>query len=1181
MLSAGRGALIRGRHVSQQHERAALCTCRAKRYVPPGTQRRKGSGTAGGGSRPARQTKPAEDAAPDELLAELNAGGAGWLREEEEAEWGLDDVAQHARARAAREEERATRSGVDPRERRGQGGAGGGAGSGSGPGGDGRRRRSRDVAGLSDAEGEATPMASGLARVAAAEEAGSSGRGIGSGGGSAAVAAGVGVAAAAAGPGSTAAAAGGAVVEVAAAYARRNPSVLEALRLQGVTVRVQQPEPNADDEDQDPESGSISGSASASGRNRNRGRDDDDGFQDFDADDDLDLSMDLDLAADEEPGSSGATAKKAGGAGAGGAGAWMDSLAAAGFSVRTNAAGEVFLERTVTRKKPSASTSASAAAAGAGPTPESGAATASRRAAAPTAPAAGPAAAASAGSSTAAAAAGGAPAGSAAAAAAALALARQRAAAAAAAGSAAATAPSGSAAAAAAALAAARQRAAAAAAAAGQAAAPPPPPLVPPLPPLTSRPAVAKALDALSTPQQVLDFLELSYPTWAANGYRLADQRSGKPVPAPSPAEAAHCLRALALTARRSDIGGHRCLDLASGRVGQGLAEALRVTPPRIAPEHASAELSAAYFKSAQRFWLDPAGSAAAAAAAGKGKEGKGKEGKAGGGEEELVVLDAAGRTAAVDAGDEYDSLVSKYERISAEKKSKGRKKAKGRGTQEPEPGAAAAGATSSASSSSAAASTSSAEAAAAAAAAAAERHAARVECLVGALWGLSSLGGPPYFLVETEALLAILTRTLAAPATAPATPSRPAPSPASPPASASSASPPSAASPAPAPGAPLAGWEVGQVLWALGNARHVSPRLADLEEAALRAGGLAAMSPRDATRVLWGFASLGYAPSRLLGSAGPDWAWREAASGPAGPGAGGRGKKWSRTARGDVRSFSPQQLAAVVWSLAVMGRVDSPQFRSAWSSLLRRAAEVPPAEAVLTQIWQANLAIHLESSLASSSGSGTKPALQLSGSAPRGRGRGGGVSAEDLTASGLAAAAAPPLAAAGLAELGVGSAPFDSAAAAALLRKARDVFLTATAGLRRKVQSGYQRSMANCLTGMRLMHLLEDNSAGYSVDISLPQLRIALEADGPTHTSRTPGGAVLGATALKRRHLQALGWHVINVPYKDWDRLSSDLARKDYLQERINAALLSNVQLGPEEEERASRGPEARGAKA
>jgi hypothetical protein len=56
---------------------------------------------------------------------------------------------------------------------------------------------------------------------------------------------------------------------------------------------------------------------------------------------------------------------------------------------------------------------------------------------------------------------------------------------------------------------------------------------------------------------------------------------------------------------------------------------------------------------------------------------------------------------------------------------------------------------------------------------------------------------------------------------------------------------------------------------------------------------------------------------------------------------------------------------------------------------------------------------------------------------------------------------------------------------------------------------------------------------AGYAIDITLPALRIAVEADGPSHASRLPGGGALGATAMKRRHLQLLGWHVISVTYK------------------------------------------------
>ena len=44
---------------------------------------------------------------------------------------------------------------------------------------------------------------------------------------------------------------------------------------------------------------------------------------------------------------------------------------------------------------------------------------------------------------------------------------------------------------------------------------------------------------------------------------------------------------------------------------------------------------------------------------------------------------------------------------------------------------------------------------------------------------------------------------------------------------------------------------------------------------------------------------------------------------------------------------------------------------------------------------------------------------------------------------------------------------------------QARRTFHSQTAALRRKVHSSYQRGLANALTRLRLMHLLEDNSTG------------------------------------------------------------------------------------------------------
>lgn len=52
-------------------------------------------------------------------------------------------------------------------------------------------------------------------------------------------------------------------------------------------------------------------------------------------------------------------------------------------------------------------------------------------------------------------------------------------------------------------------------------------------------------------------------------------------------------------------------------------------------------------------------------------------------------------------------------------------------------------------------------------------------------------------------------------------------------------------------------------------------------------------------------------------------------------------------------------------------------------------------------------------------------------------------------------------------------------------------------------------------------------------MDLSLPGTKIAIEADGPTHIARTDPSRMLGATAMKRRHLTQLGWHVINVSFQ------------------------------------------------
>jgi hypothetical protein len=105
---------------------------------------------------------------------------------------------------------------------------------------------------------------------------------------------------------------------------------------------------------------------------------------------------------------------------------------------------------------------------------------------------------------------------------------------------------------------------------------------------------------------------------------------------------------------------------------------------------------------------------------------------------------------------------------------------------------------------------------------------------------------------------------------------------------------------------------EVSDVMWALANARHWTPRLAEVEQGLLKAGGLTAYKPQEVAAILWGFATLGYTPLRLLYTARKDWGFRRSR------GRSGQGGK----SFGSIKDFQPGQLASLAWSLAVMKRV-------------------------------------------------------------------------------------------------------------------------------------------------------------------------------------------------------------------------------------------------------------------
>ena len=317
---------------------------------------------------------------------------------------------------------------------------------------------------------------------------------------------------------------------------------------------------------------------------------------------------------------------------------------------------------------------------------------------------------------------------------------------------------------------------------------------------------------------------------------------------------------------------------------------------------------------------------------------------------------------------------------------------------------------------------------------------------------------------------------------------------------------------------------ELADVLWALANARHFTTRLCDFEAAVVDSGGLAVMSPAESSRVLWAFASLNYRPERLLSGLSPQWTWKL------------RGRKGGPESvkEGSINDFSTSQLTSSLWSLAVLEQVNSAPFIQAWSQLMGSGGKQPvrsiseiifQGEIVLAQIWQAAIAVSLESSWSVRGLHNPKQGSSYSH------------------------------------DLGIDLSGYHPSAQK-LLSEARTSFLKQTNALRKKVHGGYQRSIANSLPSMsqgggHLVHLLEDTSAGgYAIDISLPALRIAIEADGPTHLARNDVTRMLGGTMMKHRHLRSMGWSVVSITFVRWDECDTAEKRKRLLEQAITSII-------------------------
>jgi hypothetical protein len=111
---------------------------------------------------------------------------------------------------------------------------------------------------------------------------------------------------------------------------------------------------------------------------------------------------------------------------------------------------------------------------------------------------------------------------------------------------------------------------------------------------------------------------------------------------------------------------------------------------------------------------------------------------------------------------------------------------------------------------------------------------------------------------------------------------------------------------------------------------------------------------------------------------------------------------------------------------------------------------------------------------------------------------------------------------------------------------------------------SASQQQVSDTLRGMGLS--VEDEfrcpKSGYSIDMRVQDKRRdlgvcwAIEFDGPLHFLACT--APNGATLIKRRHLELLGYILVSVPYWEWDGLSGIDERRKYLKGKLqrNAGL-------------------------
>ena len=107
-----------------------------------------------------------------------------------------------------------------------------------------------------------------------------------------------------------------------------------------------------------------------------------------------------------------------------------------------------------------------------------------------------------------------------------------------------------------------------------------------------------------------------------------------------------------------------------------------------------------------------------------------------------------------------------------------------------------------------------------------------------------------------------------------------------------------------------------------------------------------------------------------------------------------------------------------------------------------------------------------------------------------------------------------------------------------------------------------------------------------YSIDMRVQDKRRhlgvgwAIEFDGPSHFLACK--APTGATLIKRRHLELLGYILVSMPYWEWDGLSGVDERRKYLEGKLQCNVgVDSAALSRQAASRPSASSKARGVAA